>query len=174
MCIRSLPCAKSQNRGHARSRIGALARLIYPIHGKEKVNVEFGNAGALDTKGTGWFIGFSEWAQSPTGLRYLPRGSSLQDLCVKWYLHPAGDPNGTGKPVSEGTTFSVLVGQPGEFEIEFSHEPGFVLGELLVHTLRKPGDFVIWGEGLYHRWAALRTTCILTVRWSEKRGQAQT
>jgi len=36
------------------------------------VDVEFGNAGDIDTNGTGWFIGFSEWAKGVPGLFGVP------------------------------------------------------------------------------------------------------
>src|SRR4051812_6764963 len=125
------------------------------------LDVEFGNAGALDTKGTGWFVGFSEWAKSGNAdLRYIPKDANVNGLCVKWYFHQAGDPNGSGKPVSEGRTLSVLAGPPGEFQIEFSTDGRFDPQSTTVHTLREPGDFAIWGEGLHHRWACMKPACI--------------
>jgi hypothetical protein len=130
-------------------------------------NVEFGNAGALDTRGTGWFVGFSEWSKSSgANLRHVPATVDLRGLCVKWFMHKAGDPNGIGKPVSEGRTLSILAGEPSEFRLEFSLAEPFEPRSTLVHTLREPGDFVIWGEGIYHRWSSVRPACILTVRWS--------
>lgn len=71
-------------------------------------NVEFGNASDVDTDGTGWFVGFSEWAKgSSTELRYVAAGESAAGLCVKWFVHPAGDPQGEAKPLSEGRTMSI-------------------------------------------------------------------
>ncbi|MGJ7507296.1 hypothetical protein [Variovorax sp. GT1P44] len=58
-------------------------------------NVEFGNAGDLDTHGTGWFVGFSDWTRgSPGGLRHVPAHEAAEGLCVKWFSHPAGNPDG--------------------------------------------------------------------------------
>lgn len=131
-------------------------------------SIEFGNAGALDTNGTGWFIGFSEWARSRGGadLRHVPAESGLKGLCVKWFAHPAGDPNGQAKPVSQGRTISILVGGPSEFRLEFSRTAAFGPVEArCVHTLRQPGDFVAWGEGVHHRAFGIRPACILTIRW---------
>jgi hypothetical protein len=134
-------------------------------------NVEFSNAGAVDTNGTGWFIGFSEWSKSKgINLRYVPGDQDLRGLCVKWFMHAAGDPNGHGKPLSEGRTFSILAGAASEFRIEFSRSPGFEPAFTLAHTLRKPGDFVIWGEGLHHRWFSIKPACIMTIRWSPQDG----
>lgn len=131
------------------------------------VNVEFGNAGDIDTGGTGWFVGFSEWSKSKDpALRYVPREERSGGLCIKWFMHQPGDPNGQGKPVSEGRTLSVLAGPPGEFQLEFSLDAAFEPGSTLVHKLRRPGDFVIWSEGVHHRWACFAPSCILTVRWT--------
>ena len=129
------------------------------------MQVEFGNAGDLHTNGTGWFIGFSEWTKSSSGLRHVPSGDAAKGLCVKWFLHEAGDPNGDEKPISEGRTISMLVGEPGDFKLEVSSTPAFELSKTVSYHLRRPGDFVAWGSGLYHRAYGLQQACILTVRW---------
>lgn len=130
--------------------------------------VEFGNAGDLETHGTGWFIGFSDWTRGPSSmLRHVPTGADLRDLCVKWFAHPAGHPAGEAKPLSEGRTMSMLVGVPGEFRIEFCAVPGFDNGAVQSHTLRRNGDFAIWGAGVWHRAFGLQPTTILTIRWQD-------
>jgi hypothetical protein len=134
----------------------------------KKMNVEFGNASAVDTRDTGWVVGFSDWSKSASGLRYIPRDTDVRSLCIKWYLHQPGDPNGTGKPVSEGRTFSILAGTAGEFRIDFSETPAFDPASTITHVLREPGDFLIWGDGVYHRWSCVKPSCILTVRWAER------
>ena len=84
------------------------------------MNVEFGNAGSIDTNETGWFIGFSEWMKSePHNLRFIPRDLSLNSMCVKWGIHTAGSPNGEEKPISEGRTISILVSEQGKFRLNF-------------------------------------------------------
>jgi hypothetical protein len=129
-------------------------------------NVEFGNAGDVDTNGTGWFVGFSDWARSPpANLRHVPEDALAKGLCVKWFSHKPGDPNGEAKPVSEGRTMSMLVSPGSEFRIEFCRQPDFVAGETLAHTLRRHGDFVIWGAGVFHRAFGVEAACVLTVRW---------
>ncbi|MEW6344131.1 MAG: hypothetical protein AB1704_26030 [Pseudomonadota bacterium] len=129
-------------------------------------NVEFGNAGDLNTNGTGWFVGFSEWTKgSSTELRHVDAGESSAGLCIKWFAHPAGDPNGEAKPLSEGRTMSILVSPASEFRLEFSTTVDFAPNELLAHTLRRQGEFVIWGLGIFHRAYGIQSASILTVRW---------
>lgn len=128
--------------------------------------IESGNAGSLDTNQTGWMIGFSGWSQrEPHNLRHLPFETLSQGLCVKWFSHSAGDPNGEEKPVSTGRTISILVSESSHFRIEFSDEPTFPPARTQVHTLQRMGDFVIWGSGLHHRAFGLRPATILTIRW---------
>ena len=127
--------------------------------------VEFGNAFECETQGTGWFIGFSAWAKSASGLRHVPADMASTGLCVKWYQHPAGHPDGDAKPVSEGRTISMLTSEGGEFRIEFSDTPAFEPSRTLVTVLRQPGDFAAWGPGVWHRAFGVRASHILTVRW---------
>ncbi|HKS73467.1 MAG TPA: hypothetical protein VJQ82_09745 [Terriglobales bacterium] len=130
-------------------------------------NVEFGNAGDVDTNGTGWFVGFSEWAKrSSTELRYVAAGDPAAGLCIKWFDHPAGNPNGEAKLLSEGRTMSILVSPDSEFRLEFSTSQDFAPDDLLAHTLRRHGDFVIWGPGIFHRAFGVQPASILTVRWA--------
>lgn len=131
--------------------------------------VEFGNAGEVDTQGTGWFIGFSDWARQPqqqgAPLRHMPIDTASTGLCVKWFMHPAGQPNGEAKPLSEGRTISMLAGEAGEFRLEFSRSASFEAGRTLTQVLRRQGDFAIWGPGIFHRAFAVQPSCILTIRW---------
>lgn len=128
--------------------------------------IEFGNAHAVDTHGTGWFIGFSDWARSGgADLRHMPADMASTGLCVKWFMHAAGDPNGQDKPLSTGRTISMLAGPASEFRLAFCATPDFETSATKVHTLRAPGDFVIWGAGLYHRAWGLQPASILTIRW---------
>ena len=121
----------------------------------------------MDTNGTGWFVGFSEWAKgSSTELRYVAAGEPTAGLCIKWFAHPAGDPNGEPKPLSEGRTMSILVSPESEFRLEFSTTVDFAPDDLLAHTLRRHGDFVIWGPGIFHRAFGIQHASILTVRWA--------
>ncbi|MDR6861008.1 hypothetical protein [Variovorax guangxiensis] len=113
-------------------------------------NVEFGNAGDLDTSGTGWFVGFSDWTKkAPAHLRHVPAEEFAAGLCVKWFSHPAGNPNGESKPSSDGRTMSVLVSPTSEFRIELSATADFAPQDILAHTLRCHGDLSYGDQGCF-------------------------
>ncbi|HYF20701.1 MAG TPA: hypothetical protein VEA40_22740 [Ramlibacter sp.] len=124
-----------------------------------------GNAYDADTRGTGWFLGFSDWTRLPgSDLLHVPQDLPLSGLCCKWYDHPAGQ-DGGAKPVSEGRTLSLLVTPDSEFRLDFSLSPAFD-DEVRTVILRRHGDFAIWGAGLHHRWQCVRRSTILSVRWN--------
>lgn len=128
--------------------------------------IEVGNAGALDTSDSGWIIGYSPWcASGPHNLRLNPPGQTARGPFLKWYAHPAGHPNGEAKPVSVGRTVALLVGPGGRFRLDFSATPDFAEGHTITHTLQQIGDYVAWGEGVYHRSFGLAPSTILTLRW---------
>ena len=129
------------------------------------MEIETGNAHDVDTRGSGWFIGFSPWAKdSAGGIRYVAQDEELSGLSVKWFHHPAGHTSGA-KPLSTGRTVSILVTDGAHFEIDFCGQPDFT-GEVRTVALRREGDFAMWGEGLYHRWRCVADATIATVRWS--------
>lgn len=128
------------------------------------MDIDTGNAYAVDTQGTGWFVGFSDWTQGSTaGLRHVPQSEPVAGLCMKWFDH-APSQEGHGKPISEGRTISILVTDGGEFEIDFCEAQDFS-GELRTVRLVRPGDFAAWGAGLFHRWRCVRRATIATLRW---------
>lgn len=130
------------------------------------LGLEIGNAGALDTRGTGWWIGFSDWTRDGhANLRHVPAGLAALGLSAKWYDHPAGHPHGEAKPVSEGRSVSLLVGEEGEFRLDFSRDAAFAPEHTVTRVMRRRGDFVAWGAGLHHRAYGLRDSSILTLRW---------
>ena len=133
------------------------------------MDIEFGDANAIDTQGTGWFLGFSPWTQAPgqgvRSLRHVPEAMPSTGLCMKWMRHPAGDPRGTGKPVSVGRTLSILVSEGGRFQLEFSERPDFPDDATERFVLERAGQFCAWGAGLYHRYAVDAECTILTLRW---------
>ena len=131
------------------------------------MQIEFGNAGDVDTGGTGWFVGFSPWARNTTAgvdLRYLPQDRLSHTLCMKWMTHAAGDPRGVAKPISEGRTLSVLVSTSGLFRLQFSDNDRFE-SNVVEHVLCRHGDFSVWGAGVFHRYVVDDTSTILTLRW---------
>lgn len=126
-----------------------------------------GNAYEQDTQGTGWFIGFSDWTRLPqSDLLHVPAGQPVTGLCLKWFDHPDGHDGGDGKPVREGRTVSMLVTPGSVFRCDFSREPGFPAGGTRRVVLSRPGDFMAWGAGWYHRWFCERRATVLTVRWT--------
>lgn len=155
-----------------RERRGHGAMKLLPAPGRlaegdaAALGLEFGNAGALDTQGTGWWIGFSDWTRDgAANLRHMPAGVAALGMSAKWYDHPAGHPNGEAKPISEGRSVSLLVGEQGDFRIDFSRDAAFPPGHTFTRVLRRRGDFVAWGAGLHHRAFGLRDSSVLTLRW---------
>lgn len=133
------------------------------------MDIEYNNVADLNTGGTGWFIGFSDWARARlagvSDLRHMPAERRSHALCVKWMIHPAHDPRGVAKPPSVGRTLSILVSETGSFRLEFAEDQDFRAQHTQRYTLRRHGDFVIWGEGLHHRWQVDEACTILTLRW---------
>jgi hypothetical protein len=125
-----------------------------------------GNAYDMDTRGTGWFIGFSDWTRHGAGeLLHVPPAQPVEGLCVKWFDHPAGHDSGDAKPLSEGRTVSILVSPEARFCIDFCGGPDFAPARTRSVLLQRPGDFAAWGAGLYHRWRALDRATVMTLRW---------
>jgi hypothetical protein len=130
------------------------------------VEIEFGNAGEVDTRGTGWFIGHGDWTRDGGfDLRHVPEEVRSRGLCLKRMDHRAGDPRGSAKPPSVGRTISILASGSGRFRLEFSDDPGFPEGRTAAYVLARRGDYVAWGGGLHHRWSVDRDCTIVTLRW---------
>lgn len=133
------------------------------------MDIEFGNLDNLDTNGTGWFIGFSDWTKSEsandTNLRFNPYGQEFSNLSVKWMHHKVGETKGLNKPLSYGRTITMLMSATGGFRIEFSERPGFKEADTQSCLLANRGDFVIWGENLYHQAFVESDSTTLTIRW---------
>jgi 2'-5' RNA ligase len=162
--LRRFPLLDHERRGHhagpwpAPGQCGAADAPAFGL--------EFGNAGEVDTQGTGWWIGFSDWTRDGgANLRHMPPGLAASGVSAKWYDHPAGHPNGEAKPVSEGRSVSLLAGDSGAFRLDFSPDPAYPPDRTFTCVLRRRGDFAAWGAGLYHRAFGLRASTILTLRW---------
>lgn len=129
------------------------------------MDIEFNDANTLDTQGTGWFLGFSDWATAAPGLRFMPKDMRSHTMCMKWMAHRQGDVLGSGKPISEGRTLSIMVSESGRFRVQFSTQPDFPEGDTVEHLLQRHGQFSAWGAGVYHRWFVDEDCTILTLRW---------
>ncbi|MBW4442073.1 MAG: hypothetical protein KME10_12705 [Plectolyngbya sp. WJT66-NPBG17] len=118
------------------------------------MDIEFGNAGAINTNSTGWFIGFSDWTKadvaSVTDLRFMAKNALAHTIPMKWIVHSVNDSRSVAKPLSEGRTLSILVSETGRFRLEFSANSTFPVGQVVQHELQAHGDFVIWGENIYY------------------------
>lgn len=133
------------------------------------MDIEFGNVGSLNTNGTGWFVGFSDWTKANVDgvpdLRFMAKDAVAQTIQAKWMVHPANDDRGTAKPPSEGRTLAILVSESGCFRLEFSLNETFPPEQTRLYILQNHGDFIIWGKNIYHRWFVDRACTILTFRW---------
>jgi len=142
--------------------------------GNSIAGVRSGNAWETDTRSTnqqgvkesrsGWIVGFSGYLQTDP-LCFMPKNALASEVCIKWYEHVTGDPNGTRipKPRSTGRTISLLANDGGKVLLRFwtPNEPASI------HTviLDEPGDYAIWGPDLHHEWEILRDSTVITVRW---------
>jgi len=124
--------------------------------------VETGNLNAIDTCSTGWFVGYGDWLKASL-LRYVPKDAPVYDASVKWGVFQDGyydDQNG----VSEGVTVVILVSD-GALRISFSDTKDGPTTRTV--WLRKHGDFVAWGEGVFHRsYVPDLGACVaMAIRW---------
>ncbi len=109
-----------------------------------------GNA-ANDTSDTrGWLIG--HFIDPSQGVR------STQDVEVKWGIHPAGEARPEWTSDDQRTTLLLLV--EGKFQLHLTE--GSV-------TMRRQGDYVMWGPGIDHTWEAIDDSVVITVRWPSAR-----
>lgn len=108
--------------------------------------IRTGNAKRDSTDTRGWFVG-----------SFLPKDLGLRhsdDVELKWGTHSAGESRDEWVTGETRTAISILIS--GNFELEFRDQ---------TVNLSEPGDYVMWGPGVDHRWKALGDSVILTVRW---------
>lgn len=79
---------------------------------------------------------------------------STKDVEVKWGLHPAGDKRPEWTSDDQRTTLLLLV--QGEFRLDLTVESV---------TMKRQGDYVMWGPGIDHSWEAITDSTVITVRW---------
>lgn len=108
--------------------------------------IQSGNAEIDSAETRGWFIG--NFLDEECGLGYTT------GLEIKWGNHVAGESRKEWATDETRTTLGLLIS--GEFEMEFR-------GRKV--KLSNPGDYVMWGSGVDHKWQALNNCTFLTVRW---------
>jgi hypothetical protein len=111
----------------------------------------FGNAAVDQVRGTGWFLG--QFVPPEMGLRHQT------EVELKWAIHRDGDRRVNDAEANRNaTTISVLI--RGTLRTTFE-----VDGTARVVTLKKQGDYVIFGPEIVHSWEALGETVVLSVRF---------
>lgn len=115
-------------------------------------SIQTGNAhlDSVDTRG--WFVG--GFLPASCGLR------STDNVELKWGVHKADDWREEWVTGETRTTLGILIS--GEFIMEFRDR---------TLTLSKPGDYVMWGPGVEHKWHTVKECVILTVRWPSDTGR---
>jgi hypothetical protein len=109
-----------------------------------------GNAESDQLHGTGWFIG--QFVPAELGLRHQT------DVELKWGVHSDGEKRSHPWANGNGTTISVLI--EGTIQITFH-----VDGASQVVTLRKAGDYVVFGPDVVHSWEAISHTIVVSIRF---------
>jgi quercetin dioxygenase-like cupin family protein len=109
-------------------------------------NWHTGNAAEEGEAYRGWFIGHFI---SPKSIR------ATQAVEVKWGVHPAGQQRNSWHAGEDRMTSVVLLIQ-GRIRIDLS--AGSV-------TLKRVGDYLIWGPSIDHFWEAEEDSVAVTVRW---------
>ncbi len=103
---------------------------------------------ATASQTNGWFIG--------SFMRYAPPALRTEALEVKWGVHARGDERAASASSAVAWTLTLLLS--GRFLMLFD-------GRERAVQLVEPGDFVIYGPGIGHRWRAIDSSTVLTVRW---------
>ena len=113
---------------------------------------------AAEGMGGGWFVG--QFVPASLGARHQT------EVELKWGVHPRGERRPGGMVAySDATTISVLVS--GAFRMTAVLE-----GAAQVHTLDRPGDYVIFGPDIPHEWETLEDAVVLSIRYpSRERGR---
>ena len=113
-----------------------------------------GNAAEDGRETRGWILGHF--------IRPAESVRSSNEVEVKWAVHHASEKRAGWTADDQRTTLVLLV--DGNFRVDLS-----VGGRI---TLRRQGDYVVWGPGIDHSWEALTNAVILTVRWPSSPPQA--
>jgi len=131
------------------------------VEGNQNPGVACGNAWQPDANPGGWIVGWSECLR-PIPLLWMPDDQLAGGVCIKWFQHLAGDPNGKNKPISAGRSISILTSTDSELLLRF-WRPGD--DDRLTVRLTEPGDFAAWADGLVHEWEVPKDSTVITIRW---------
>ncbi len=107
---------------------------------------EITTGNAITDAKKGWFVG--SFFDPSLGHRFS------DDVEVKWGIHGIDEERSEWVTGEARTTLSILIS--GEWEMVFRNR---------TVVLSKPGDFVMWGKGVDHKWRARANTTIMTIRW---------
>ena len=110
------------------------------------MSIAVGNAFEDGSPYRGWLVG--SFIKPDDSVRHS------RDVEIKWGVHEAGEERGAW---TEGETrTSILVLISGHFVQRLPDREV---------ELVKPGDYVMWGQGVVHAWHAVERSTMLTVRW---------
>jgi quercetin dioxygenase-like cupin family protein len=109
--------------------------------------IYIGNAKDDGRETRGWVVGNF----IPQGLRHS------RNVEVKYGVHAKGETRTEWVSGEERTTLFIL--QSGRFAMKFRDNEA---------VLEQPGDYVMWGPSVDHRWEALEDCIGITVRWIEQ------
>lgn len=109
-------------------------------------DIQIGNA-ELDSSDTrGWLIG--SFIKDEFGLRHT------DDIELKWSILKQGNARTEWVTGETRTTIGILLS--GKVTMEFRDRS---------ITFDKPGDYVMWGPGIDHKWNSPKDAVWLTIRW---------
>lgn len=108
--------------------------------------IQTGNAKIDGAATRGWLVG--NFLSENCGLR------RTDDVEVKWGEHEAGTSREEWVTGETRTALCMLIS--GKFIVEFRNR---------TVTLDKPGDYVMWGPGVDHKWYVTESGTVITVRW---------
>lgn len=92
----------------------------------------------------GWIVG----SFVPEGLRHC------KTVEIKWGMHKAGEGRADWATDERRTTICILIS--GKLKMHFRER------NVLLETA---GDYLMWGEGIDHRWQSIDDSIVLTIRW---------
>lgn len=105
-----------------------------------------GNAANDGADTRGWIVG--HFIDAAEGVR------STDSVEIKWAHHPAGEQRSEWTSDDQRTTVVMLI--DGSFRVNLTGGDAVLVNQ---------GDYVMWGPGIDHAWAALADSIVLTVRW---------